>query len=46
VSANVFDEPKKNVKTEIAGLDDLYNFSEQPLIVAGQIDAKKSAVTA
>jgi hypothetical protein len=36
----LFDESKKDVKTEIAGLDDRYKFSAQLLVVAGQIDAK------
>jgi hypothetical protein len=41
-----FDENKKDVKSEISGLDDLYKFSDQLIATAGQIDSKKAAVAA
>jgi hypothetical protein len=37
-----FGEDKKDVKTEINSLDDLYKFSDQLLATAGQIDARKT----
>jgi hypothetical protein len=37
-----FDESKKDVKTEINGLDDLYKFSEQLIATVGQIEARKA----
>ena len=37
-----FDENKKDVKSELSSLDDLYKFSEQLLAAAGKIDSKKS----
>lgn len=37
-----FDENKKDVKSELSSLDDLYKFSEQLLATAGKIDSKKS----
>lgn len=41
-----FDENKKDVKSEIVGLDDLYKFTDQLLATAAQIDARKAAPVA
>ena len=40
-----FDESKKDVKTEINGLDDLYKFSDQLIATVGQIEARKATAT-
>jgi hypothetical protein len=39
-----FDENKRDIKSEISGLDDLYKFSEQLIATASQIDSKKAVV--
>ncbi|MGI4760551.1 MAG: type I restriction endonuclease [Janthinobacterium lividum] len=41
-----FDETKKDVKTEINGLDDIYKFSEQLIATVGQIEARKAVPAA